>query len=433
MKDIDSPTGIDLRPDPPRAVRLSKRAGVIALVVVTIVVGLVGYGIASRRQRTASAAERSDPRNLTAASDAGKVIAAEVPVGVMTASRPGSSGPDQSLVPPEPNPGAGAPPVRSVANPVHYYPQQPATRELSPEERMRLAAYRQEMEAMAAPTRTGAGTGVARSDPTGLPSRENDLAQIASLLQAVQGPTTRGVSVELNGARGTSRPTVDGSDNSEQEPPRRDAPREKYLKSSRERPLSKYEIKAGWDIPAILEQSLNSDLPGEIRALVRENLYDTATGKYLLVPQGSRLVGSYDSKIAYGQNGLTVAWYRIIFPDASSIDLDGMPGQDAHGNAGLRHDVDNHYRRLVGFAALTSMFSAAFQLSQSRRGGLLAYPSATETAGSAVGQELSRLGADITRRNLNVQPTIKVPVGYRFNVRVNRDLLFDAPYRPFRF
>jgi type IV secretion system protein VirB10 len=165
---------------------------------------------------------------------------------------------------------------------------------------------------------------------------------------------------------------------------------------------------------------------------VRENVYDTASGNYLLIPQGSRLMGSYDSRIAYAQNGVTVIWNRIIFPDSSSIDLEGMAGQDSQGRAGLRHDVDNHYRRLIGFAILTSGFSAAFQLSQSRRGGLLAYPSAGETAGSAVGAELSRLGADVTRRNLNLQPTIKVPVGYRFNVRVNRDLLFEEPYRPFR-
>jgi type IV secretion system protein VirB10 len=91
--------------------------------------------------------------------------------------------------------------------------------------------------------------------------------------------------------------------------------------------------------------------------------------------------------------------------------------------------VDNHYKRLVGFGLLTSAFSAAFQLSQSRRGSVLGYPSASETAGSAIGGQISQLGADVTRRNLNIQPTVKVPVGYRFNVRVNRDILFDAPYR----
>ena len=106
-----------------------------------------------------------------------------------------------------------------------------------------------------------------------------------------------------------------------------------------------------------------------------------------------------------------------------------MAGQDAGGHSGLRHDVDNHYKRLLGFGLLTSAFSAAFQLSQTRRGTVLGYPSAAETAGSAIGGNISQLGADVTRRNLNIQPTIKVPVGYRFNIRVNRDMLFELPYR----
>jgi type IV secretion system protein VirB10 len=202
-----------------------------------------------------------------------------------------------------------------------------------------------------------------------------------------------------------------------------------YLNSTRTKPVSPYEIKAGWDIPAVLEQALNSDLPGEIKALVRENVYDTATGKYLLIPQGARLVGAYDPRVAYGQNGTQVVWSRLIFPDGSSINLDGMAGQDVRGMAGLRRDVDNHYKRLLGFGLLTSLFSASFQLSQTRRSSVLGYPSPAETAGSAVGGQISQLGADVTRRNLNIQPTIKVPVGYRFNVRVNRDILFESAYR----
>lgn len=202
---------------------------------------------------------------------------------------------------------------------------------------------------------------------------------------------------------------------------------DEVLPATRQPPLSRYEIKAGWDIPAVLEHALNSDLPGEVRALVRENVYDTAAGRYLLIPQGSRLVGIYDSRIAYGQDGLMVVWNRIIFPDGSSIRLEGMASQDASGQSGMRDKVDNHYRRLLGFAALSSVFSAAFQLSQSPRGGILAYPSPGEMAGTAVGRELSQFGAQMTRRNLNVQPTIRIPVGYRFNVRVNRDLVFLKP------
>jgi type IV secretion system protein VirB10 len=92
--------------------------------------------------------------------------------------------------------------------------------------------------------------------------------------------------------------------------------------------------------------------------------------------------------------------------------------------------VDHHYKRLFGFAALTSAFSAAFDLSQRNTQSALTYPSVGDTASAAVGREMSQTGATITRRNLNVQPTIKVPAGYKFTVRVNRDILFDAPYQP---
>ena len=111
------------------------------------------------------------------------------------------------------------------------------------------------------------------------------------------------------------------------------------------------------------------------------NVYDTATGRFLLIPQGSRLIGRYDSRVAYGQDGVQVVWDRIIYPDASSVDINGMVGLDSHGNAGLRDKVDRHYKRLFGFAALTSMFTAALDLSQRGTygsGGLM-YPSVSDT------------------------------------------------------
>jgi type IV secretion system protein VirB10 len=203
-----------------------------------------------------------------------------------------------------------------------------------------------------------------------------------------------------------------------------------HLRSIRTAPSSRFEIKAGWDIPAVLEQALNSDLPGELKALVTSNVYDTATGRFLLIPQGSRLVGVYDSRVGYGQNGAQVIWDRVIFPDASSLDLGGMIGQDAHGFSGFREKVDRHYRRLIGFAVLTSLFAASAEVAQSRNRTLLTYPSPGEVTASAAGQEVSEVGAQITRRNLDVQPTIKIPVGYRFNVRVNRDIVLEAPYEP---
>jgi type IV secretion system protein VirB10 len=179
-----------------------------------------------------------------------------------------------------------------------------------------------------------------------------------------------------------------------------------------------------------MEQALNSDLPGEVKALVTSDVYDTATGRYVLIPQGSRLVGEYSSHVGYGQDGVQVIWNRVIYPDGSSIDLHGMVGEDAHGFSGFRDKVDRHYKRLIGFAVLTSLFTTASEISQSQNRSVLTYPSPAEVAGSAVGQQASDLGNQITRKNLNVQPTVKIPVGYRFSVRVNRDIVFDAPFNP---
>jgi type IV secretion system protein TrbI len=203
-----------------------------------------------------------------------------------------------------------------------------------------------------------------------------------------------------------------------------------YLKSTRMPPMSPYEINAGWEIPATMEQALDSDLPGEVKALVTSNVYDTATGRNVLIPRGARLVGEYNSQLGYGQDSVQVVWNRVIYPDGSSLDLSGMLGQDEHGLSGFRDKVDRHYRRLIGSAVLTSMLAAASNISQNQNRSVLVYPSPGEVAGSAVGQQVSDLGAQITRRNLNVQPTIKIPAGYRFNVRVNRDIVFDSAYSP---
>jgi type IV secretion system protein VirB10 len=144
-----------------------------------------------------------------------------------------------------------------------------------------------------------------------------------------------------------------------------------------------------------LEQSLNSDLPGDIKALISSKVFDTATGRYLLVPQSSRLVGKYDSRISYGQDGVQVVWERIIFPDASSVDINGMVGLDAHGNSGLRYDVDHHYKRLFGFAALTSAFTAAFGERQPR------YESSKSTVKNDAIRLLNQRRSEIDNRQIS--------------------------------
>jgi type IV secretion system protein VirB10 len=296
------------------------------------------------------------------------------------------------------------------------------------------AEYERELQAMAAPTAIQGGSalqgGTAAPYTTTAQTsvRTPSLDDIQHLLKTVNAP---------GGAGSGTNPIRDGTysrDSGQSDKERflaqaRGSRSDDYLNSTRATQISNYEIKAGWDIPAVLEQALNSDLPGEIRALVAENVYDTATGRYLLIPQGSRLVGSYDPHVAYGQNGIQVIWNRIIFPDASSIDLNAMVGQDAAGAAGLRGKVDNHIKRVVGYSILSSVVTAGFELTQSRSNrGLLQYPSIGDTAEGAVGQQLGQVGSQLIQRQMNIQPTVKIPVGSKFNVRVDRDIYFDAAY-----
>jgi len=205
-----------------------------------------------------------------------------------------------------------------------------------------------------------------------------------------------------------------------------------YSSATRAPALSKYEIKSGWDIPATLESDVNTDLPGEVKAIVRENVYDTATGQYLLIPQGSRLVGQYDNRVSYGQSRAVVVWTRLIFPDGSSVDLDGMVGHDASGAAGFHDQVDNHFVRLVSTALMLSAFTAGVEMSQPQTSSASGVLSPSAEATQALGQQFGQLGMEVTRKNLNIQPTVKIRPGYRFNVRVNRDIAFTEPYGDLR-
>jgi type IV secretion system protein VirB10 len=443
--EIQSPSGIDLHPDPPSAVRISKRAGMFGLAVLTAVVALVLLGMYVRQQRQAALGQRAEEEQrpnpaTTAARDLVSKIAPAVP-GNDIEGESQSSGSASEIAKDRQEDGLRVPTLKA---PLEYrttngtapgYNGAPV--ELSPEEKLREQAYQREQEAiLSSPLVRMADfrTGAADAAQPG-----NDVtSQLGALVQAARDHSNDGIGAIANelGIRSGTRPADYEQQNEQREKEAfldkvRARQVDDYLRSTRTAPLGKYEIKAGWDIPATLEQAMNSDLPGEVKALVRSNVYDTATGKYLLIPQGARLLGTYNSQVTYGQKGLQVIWTRIIFPDGSTIDLDGMVGDDAKGNSGFRFQVDNHYKRLVGMALMTSAFAAGIEISQgSNNNSVLTNPTATQTATAAVGQQLGELGVEVTRRNLNIQPTIKIPIGYRFNVRVNRDMLLEAPYEP---
>ena len=190
-------------------------------------------------------------------------------------------------------------------------------------------------------------------------------------------------------------------------------------------PRSPFELLAGTVIPAALLTGIDSDLPGNIIATVTENVYDTVTGRILLIPQGSRLLGVYDSQVAYGQRRVLLVWTRIILPDGSSIVLDRLPGTDTEGYTGLEDRVDWHWNRLVAGAAVSTLLGAAAELAvPGQLGGTqsLLYASLQGLQGT-----VNQVGQEITRRNLNIQPTITIRPGYPVRVIVTKDLVL-GPY-----
>ena len=198
-----------------------------------------------------------------------------------------------------------------------------------------------------------------------------------------------------------------------------------YLDSTVTVPRSPYELKAGTVIPTVLITGINSDLPGQVVGQVRENVYDTVTGNYLLIPQGSRVIAAYDSMVAWGQERALLCWQRVIRPDGTSLTLSCMPGVDLAGYAGFTDDVDNHWWRIISGAAFSSLLAATAQRSQ---GDVTTYqPSLAQSwAGNAAGQ-VNQAGQQITARNLQIQPTITVRPGFSVNVLVSKDIVLP-PY-----
>lgn len=205
------------------------------------------------------------------------------------------------------------------------------------------------------------------------------------------------------------------------------------LDSKPEAPRSPYELRAGFVVPATLISGINSDLPGQIMAQVAQPVYDTPTGKHLLIPQGARLVGSYSSDVAYGQSRVLVAWQRIVFPDGKAMDIGTMPGADSAGYAGFNDQVNNHYLRVFGSAFLMSGVIAAVSMSQNNSSSTGNQQRASDALSEALGQVLGKTIAQLVSKNLNIAPTLGIRPGYRFNVIVTKDMTFSKPYQSFDY
>jgi type IV secretion system protein TrbI len=193
--------------------------------------------------------------------------------------------------------------------------------------------------------------------------------------------------------------------------------------------MSPYELKRGSVIPATLITGLNSDLPGRITAQISQNVYDSATGYRLLIPQGAKLFGRYDSKVSFGQERVLVVWTDLVFPNGSTLQIGGMAGTDAEGYGGFRDQVDRHLWRTFGSAALVALIGTGIDMSIPQSSTLATQNTASDAARRNFAESFGRVAEETISKNLNVQPTINIRSGYNFNVLVDQDIVFPSNYR----
>lgn len=186
-------------------------------------------------------------------------------------------------------------------------------------------------------------------------------------------------------------------------------------------PASPYVLQAGSVIAAALITGIRSDLPGQVTAQVTEEVYDSLTGRHLLIPQGSRLIGVYDAQVSLGQRRILLVWTRLILPNGRSIVLERLPAADSDGYAGLEDDVDNHWGRLFMAAGLSTLLGVGFELGTNDEDDIAR---AIRESGQ---QTVGRAGDEIVRRQIDVAPTLMIRTGFPVRVVVNRDIVLE-PY-----
>ncbi len=194
-----------------------------------------------------------------------------------------------------------------------------------------------------------------------------------------------------------------------------------------------FEIKTGTVIPAVMITGINSELPGNIIAQVSQNVYDSSSGQNLLIPQGAKLFGEYDSRVIYGQSRVLVAWNRLIYPDGSAITLPAMPGSDMAGNAGFNDKVNNHYFRIFGSAILMSLITGATSYAIDGASGSSEDETSLQSQmTTALAQQLGQATTTLLEKNLSIKPTLEIRSGFAFNVVLTKDIIFETPYMAWR-
>ncbi|AZO05124.1 MULTISPECIES: TrbI/VirB10 family protein [unclassified Mesorhizobium] len=387
----DLRTDLRLRPAPARVMRLSRKVLVgLGGVASIAIVGALVWALDSRRRDNELPSELFTTENRSTADGLQALPKDYAGVPKLGPALPGDLGRPILRAQEQGRPVAAA----GISAP-----------HVDPEEQRRLA----EVEA-ARVAKLFAGTNMRTSS-----GRQGTVAEDAMTSSLASPATSTGQPQLDTGARQNSQDRKLAFVNAE--PDRRTASPDRVARKA-----SPYVVQAGSVIPAALITGIRSDLPGQIAAQVTENVYDSPTGSYLLIPQAAKLIGQYDSQVAFGQSRVLLVWNRLIMPDGSSIVLERQQGADAEGFSGLEDEVDHHWGQLFQAAALSTLLGIGTSLGSSSDESDIA-----KAIREGAQDSVSNVGRQIVGRQLDVQPTLTVRPGFPVRVIVNRDLVL-APY-----
>lgn len=413
-----APETVALRAQPRAVTRLNRRT--LAVLIGSLSAAVLGALIWSLQPQRRAANEQPELYNVE------RVAKSE---GLDALPKDYSQLPRAASAPQVPELG---PPLPGDLGPAILKSQQPAVATYAPPGQDAAAAerdaLRKEAEAAAGSSvffRTGnnqPGTAAASAAPPAASASASPASVLAALDPLAAGPASM--------APQPADPATMQNRQDQKEAFQKSGTPDTHNSGKLQMPASPYQVMAGSVISAALVTGIRSDLPGNVIGTVTEPVYDTATGRHLLIPQGSRIFGRYNSQVSYGQSRLQVVWNRIVLPDTSSLALDNLVGTNPAGYAGLEDGVDHHWGRLLAGAVLTTLLGVGAELAapENRQDGnriVIAGRDGLQDSVNQVGQEL-------TRRNLNVQSTLTARPGLPVRIVVNRDLVL-RPYQPIFF
>ena len=287
------------------------------------------------------------------------------------------------------------------------------------EEKLALERYKLELyrTALTAPTKVKLSQNLSQAIPRGLGG---------SSTQGIPNPADiySQIAKAYKGANSSSKSNEDFTLNQNEQFLKSQKTSYNYLAARKTKPISPYEMKTGTLIPSVLMTEINSELPGPIKAQVSENVFDTATGEHLLIPQGSTLIGAYSSNVQYGQNRVLIAFNRIIFPDGQTLNLDGMNGIDQKGAAGFNDQVNNHYFQIFGSAFFMGAITGGIAMADNTGANQFIETNRQKMLGALI-SELGQVARQMIQKNMNIAPTLEIRAGYRFNIFATKDIILE--------